>query len=1098
MLKKLVKERLMAAAEEILSMFDRRIASYEGELARTRVEELVKERLMAAAGEILAMFDRRIASYEEELARMREEKERHRQQLEAVSKTGTVPQLKDVEQLGPQLQGGGATLKQDDPQTPHAKEEEEELWTTPEGDCLLGPEEADLTKFPLAGVSVKTEDHEDTPPESLQLHHSPHVQQLIGHQVERALQPQEGSSALKQEEQESLLHVKVEEEEAWTARDGACFLGPEEADLTQLPLTGVPVWTEYYEDTPRLLPEAEHGDYTQETLSDDIDCEGDKRSRSDSKHTECSKKKTTEEKGRLASCAMAEQRPKKRTQKSQRFLDRYGERWPCLVVSRLPYHAFCTVCKTDIDISHQGATDCRRHVEGAKHKKFERALPFVPKITPTFSADPDLRTIRAETLFTNFIAEHNLPVAVADHAGPLFKKMFPDSQIAQHYGCARTKTTAILNTISSNDEQVITDLMCCFPFSIATDGSASDMDGVKLHPLVVRVYDPSVGKIAVVLLKVVECRDSTSEGIYNLMDQELNKRKIPWGNCVSFAADNASVMQGARRGVAAFIKSRNPHIYIVGCACHLMHTAAEKSSSSLSIDIEDMLIVIYYYLDKSSKRKALVRELQMLCDTDVRKILKLSSTKWLALGKCVQRLLQQWEPLTRFFAEEAAGKEEAKPLASSAHLSLKNAAAWKPSTLTSTSGKSSKFCLRKSKMGPSSTQRQAAPGALPKGVDHFMCLQKQMGENQKDLSEKAETTAVRKPQRVYAFLTDPQAKLYALFLKRAVPLFETANQILQKEEPCVHTLLQTLELQLQKLLLAFCKPECVVEMMEEVKGGHQPTLYQSSEHQLPDEELCIGHDTQIFIKSQGVQQLIDIKEEHPRQPQGGISTLKQEDPQPPNLKEEKEELWITQEADHLRGPEEADLLKLPLTGVSGKTEEHEDKPPESSQLHHSPCEENRGAEPPSSSSQHMTEADGDHRGGSQADELLAPLSGSDDTTPRSPEDEDTDDTREALSSDTDREEGSAHVVQGGQRAASDFLSDVDNSASPSCPEQFSFETSGNRLVVEKKVPLSRWVGRPLGGGRIPSPPILKGKMRNSASLMRVFKGGRRLISASCR
>ncbi|XP_054628077.1 uncharacterized protein LOC129179195 isoform X2 [Dunckerocampus dactyliophorus] len=787
-----------------------------------------------------------MASGGEELSRKREENER---QLE-VCTTYVVLKIPDVEQLGPQLQGGGATLKQDDPQTPHAKEEEEELWTTQEGDCLLGPEEADLTKFPLAGVSVKTEDHEDTPPESLQLHHSPHVQQLIGHQVERALQPQQGSSALKQEEQES-LHVKEEEEEAWTARDGACFLGPEEADLTQLPLTGVPVWTEYYEDKPRLLPEAEHGDYTQETLSDDIDCEGDKRSHSDSKHTECSKKKTTEEKGRLASCAMAEQRPKKRTRKSQRFLDRYGERWPCLIVSRLPYHAFCTVCKTDIDISHQGATDCRRHVEGAKHKKFERALPFVPKITPPFSADPDLRTIRAETLFTNFIAEHNLPVAVADHAGPLFKKMFPDSQIAQHYGCARTKTTAILNTISSNDEQVITDLMCCFPFSIATDGSASDMDGVKLHPLVVRVYEPSVGKIAVVLLKVVECRDSTSEGIYNLMDQELNKRKIPWGNCVSFAADNASVMQGARRGVAAFIKSRNPHIYIVGCACHLMHTAAEKSSSSLSIDIEDMLIVIYYYLDKSSKRKALVRELQMLCDTDVRKILKLSSTKWLALGKCVQRLLQQWEPLTRFFAEEAAGKEEAKPPASSAHLSLKNAAAWKPSTLTSTSGKSSKFCLRKSKMGPSSTQRQAAPGALPKGVDHFMCLQKQMGENQKDLSEKAETTAVRKPQRVYAFLTDPQAKLYALFLKRAVPLFETANQILQKEEPCVHTLLQTLELQLQKLLLAFCKPECVVEMMEEVKGGHQPTLYQSSEHQLPDEELCIGHDTQIFIKSQG-------------------------------------------------------------------------------------------------------------------------------------------------------------------------------------------------------------------------------------------------------
>uniref|UniRef100_A0A9J8C603 DUF4371 domain-containing protein n=1 Tax=Cyprinus carpio carpio TaxID=630221 RepID=A0A9J8C603_CYPCA len=604
--------------------------------------------------------------------------------------------------------------------------------------------------------------------------------------------------------------------------------------------------------------------------------------------------------------------PQKKVRKTQRFLDRYRERWPCLQMSRLPHHAFCTVCKTDVDISHQGATDCRRHVEGTKHKKLESAIASVPKITTKFFGDQDLRTIRAETLFSNFIAEHNVPVSIADHAGPLFKKMFPDSQIAQQYGCARTKTAAILNTLSSNDEQVISDLMCRSPFSIATDGS-TDMDDVKLYPLVVRVYDPSVGKIVVVLLKIVECRESTGEGIYNLIDQELNKRKIPWGNCVSFSADNASVMQGLRKGVAAFIKSQNPHIYMVGCACHLMHLAAEKASRSLCIDIEDMLILIYYYLDKSSKRKALLRDLQMLCDTDVRKILKLSSTRWLALGKCVNRLLQQWEPLTLFFAEEAAGKTAAKPLTSSAHPSLKSPAAPKPSTLTPTSGKlavsktlSSSFLKtkvhqRKSKTGPSSTHQQTGPtpkrlqtgpttkqlpagpstprlqtgpttkqlpagpstpqqsAQPPKGFDlnQFIFKQKEMGKKQRDLSKKKtekekkiEKTEVTKPQRLYAFLTDPQSKLYALFLKRAIPLFETANQNLQKEEPCVPILMQILELQLQKMLLAFCKPECVVEMMEEVKRGCQPTLYKSSEHQLPDDELSIGHDTKTFIKSQ--------------------------------------------------------------------------------------------------------------------------------------------------------------------------------------------------------------------------------------------------------
>ncbi|XP_061749076.1 uncharacterized protein LOC133547409 isoform X2 [Nerophis ophidion] len=63
--------------------------------------------------------------------------------------------------------------QQEDPQPPHIKEEEEEVWISQEGECPVGQEEADVSKFPLTVVSVKTEEHEDKPPESSQLHHSP-------------------------------------------------------------------------------------------------------------------------------------------------------------------------------------------------------------------------------------------------------------------------------------------------------------------------------------------------------------------------------------------------------------------------------------------------------------------------------------------------------------------------------------------------------------------------------------------------------------------------------------------------------------------------------------------------------------------------------------------------------------------------------------------------------------------------------------------------------------------------------------------------------------------------------------------------------------
>nr|XP_061826898.1 uncharacterized protein LOC133613393 isoform X2 [Nerophis lumbriciformis] len=116
------------------------------------------------------MCDRTISESEGELSRTKEENERQRQLLDAVFKKPQVVLLRtDVQQLKespPKSQGGNSTLKQEDPQPPHIKEEEE-------GECLLGQEEADLTKFPLTVVCVKTEDHEDKPPESSQLHHSP-------------------------------------------------------------------------------------------------------------------------------------------------------------------------------------------------------------------------------------------------------------------------------------------------------------------------------------------------------------------------------------------------------------------------------------------------------------------------------------------------------------------------------------------------------------------------------------------------------------------------------------------------------------------------------------------------------------------------------------------------------------------------------------------------------------------------------------------------------------------------------------------------------------------------------------------------------------
>ncbi|XP_061772326.1 zinc finger protein 771-like isoform X9 [Nerophis ophidion] len=79
--------------------------------------------------------------------------------------------------------------------------------------------------------------------------------------------------------------------------------------------------------------------------------------------------------------------------------------------------------------------------------------------------------------------------------------------------------------------------------------------------------------------------------------------------------------------------------------------------------------------------------------------------------------------------------------------------------------------------------------------------------------------------------------------------------------------------------------------------------------------------TEIKTEDEDVQQLNGHPEELPTKSQGGSSTS-----QPPHIKKEEEELCITQEGECLLGQEEADLTKSPLTIVSVKTEDDEEKP----------------------------------------------------------------------------------------------------------------------------------------------------------------------------
>ena len=117
-----------------------------------------------------------------------------------------------------------------------------------------------------------------------------------------------------------------------------------------------------------------------------------------------------------------------KNKRKQTFKEEYSRSWDFIKPSR----------------KGENHARCPLHIATAKHRSnAERKDSNQSILQFVSSKSNDYDTIRAETLWTLYVVEHNMPFTSSDSFSDIAKVMFPDSKVAREFSCRRTKTTAI-------------------------------------------------------------------------------------------------------------------------------------------------------------------------------------------------------------------------------------------------------------------------------------------------------------------------------------------------------------------------------------------------------------------------------------------------------------------------------------------------------------------------------------------------------------------------------------------------------------------------------------------------------------------------------
>ena len=264
------------------------------------------------------------------------------------------------------------------------------------------------------------------------------------------------------------------------------------------------------------------------------------------------------------------------------------------------------------------------------YREYQQQNPVLPEQSNVPLCD---RVTHMEGMVLSFVAEYNLPFAMANNVVELANEMMRDPLAAKKLKLSRTVASYKLRDglAKGLEEELIEKLKKCF-FSLNLD-EATSLTHHKILTLLVSYFCHLKKEIVVEHLTSLNLAIVNSLKVYDALETFFRSNELPWNHLLSTLMDSCGVMRGVKNGFETKLRDQvAPNLLDVdGDACHHVHNAAKKFTKVFDRYLETLYRDIYNDFKWSEDLKVVLEDLCKHLGITYRQPEMYAATRWLSV-----------------------------------------------------------------------------------------------------------------------------------------------------------------------------------------------------------------------------------------------------------------------------------------------------------------------------------------------------------------------------------------------------------------------------------------------------------------------------------